>query len=72
MVEAPADDATLDLGDCFLCDDEDVVVLEARRHFDDERAEVVPLLELRDPAHRDHAQLLAQGSPVIRIPAWPL
>ena len=69
------DDATLDLRDRLLGDDEDVVVLEAGAacsRLDDERGEIVSLLELRDPAERDHAQLPAQGSPVTWIPAWPL
>ena len=68
------DDATLDLRDRLLRDDEDVVVLEARlrARVDDERGEIVALLELRDPAERDDAQLAGQRSPVTRIPAWPL
>ena len=72
---ASCDDATLDLRDRLLGDDEDVVLLEARAacsRLDEERGEIVSLLELRDPAERDHAQLLRQGSPVTRIPAWPL
>ena len=69
------DDATLDLRDRLLGDDEDVVLLEARAacsRLDEERGEIVSLLELRDPAERDHAQLPRQGSPVTWIPAWPL
>ena len=45
------DDATLDLRDGLLSDDEHVVVLEAagpRGGIDEERAEIVSLLELRD------------------------
>ena len=69
------DDATLDLRDRLLGDDEDVVLVEARAacsRLDEDRGEIVSLLELRDPEERDHAQLPAQGSPVTRIPAWPL
>ena len=69
------DDATLDLRDRLLSDDEDVVLLEARAaggRLDEEPSEIVSLLELRDPAERDRAQLPAQGSPVTWIPAWPL
>ena len=69
------DDATLDLRDRLLGDDEDVVLVEARAacsRLDEDRGEIVSLLELRDPEERDHAQLPRQGSPVTRIPAWPL
>jgi hypothetical protein len=54
---AEVDDTTLDLRDCLLGDDEHVVGLDAclARGIHEERSEVVPLLELRDPVKRDHA-----------------
>ena len=66
------DDATLDLRDRLLRDDEDVVVLEpagAACRLDEERAEVVSVLELRDAPERDDAELVGQPRPVTRIPA---
>ena len=69
------DDAAFDLRDSLLSDDDDVVSLETVSAFGrvgQERAEVIPLLQLRDPSERDHAQLVTQPSPVTRMPAWPL
>ena len=66
------DDATLHLRDGLLGDDEHVVRLEPARSgsgIDDQPAEVVALLELRDPDERDDAQLARQAMPVTRIPA---
>ena len=68
------EDAALDLRDRLLRDDDDVAACEpsrALRRFDDQRTEVVPLVELRDPAQRDDAELAGQGRPVTRMPAWP-
>ena len=69
------DDATLDLRDGLLSDDEHVVVLEparARGGIGEERTEIVSFLQLRDSPERDDAQLVGQPRPVTRIPAWPL
>jgi hypothetical protein len=68
------DDAALDLGDRFLGDHDDVPLLEAAnaRSPDEERAEIVTLLELGDPAQRDDAELAPHGRPVTRNPAWAL
>ena len=68
------DDAAFHLRDRLLRDDDDVVAREpagAVGRFDEQRAEVVPLLELRDPAERDDAELVRQGRPVTRMPACP-
>ena len=65
-------DATLDLRHRLLRDDDDIVPLEPTRTrggVGHERTEVVALLELRDPAERDHAQLAGQASPVTLMPA---
>ena len=37
----------------------------------DEPGEIVSLLELGEPEHRENAQLAAHGRPVTRIPACP-
>ena len=65
-------DATLDLRHRLLRDDHDIVRLEptrTSRGVGHERAQVVALLELRDPVERDHAQLAGQASPVTLMPA---
>ena len=69
------DDATLDLRDRLLGDDEDSSwskPVPRARGLGEDRSEIVSLLELGDPAERDHAELPRQGRPVTRIPAWPL
>ena len=69
------DDATLDLRDRLLRDDDDVVRARAHPHelaaSTSSAAEIVALLELRDPAERDDAKLPGQASPVTRMPACP-
>ena len=69
------DDPALDLRYRLLRDDEHVVALEAAGPsggFEEERTEIVPVHELRDPRQRDDAELAAQPRPVTRIPACPL
>ena len=70
------DDTTLDLRDRLLRDDERrrrcSTPAGANRSLDEERAEVVSVLELRDSPKRDDAELAGQPRPVTRIPACPL
>ena len=68
-------DAALDLRDGLLRDDDDVAVLEPARPgrgLGEEPAEVVALLELRQPRERDHADLgsvtsVDAGDPQARV-----
>jgi hypothetical protein len=67
--------ATLDLRDGLLGNDEHVVVFEAtgpHRGVEENRPQVVPVLQLRDAPKRNHAHSLAQPSPVSLMPAWHL
>ena len=63
-------DASLDLRDRLLCDDDDVVLLELDA-FDDQRGEVVSGPQLGNPRDGEDAEaaVAAHGRPVIRTPA---
>jgi hypothetical protein len=69
------DNAALDLRNRLLRHDEHVVALQTARssgRLDEEQAEIVALVELRDAQKRDDAKLARQPRPVTRIPACPL
>ena len=65
-------DASLDLRDRLLRDDDDVPVLELDA-LDDQLREVVVLVQLRDPFDGDdRVTTPAHGSPTMWTPACPL
>src|SRR5262249_8785333 len=69
------DDTPFHLRDRLLGDDEDIAGLETTHgsgRLDEERSEVVSLLELRKATERDNTELVAQPRPVTWMPAWPL
>jgi hypothetical protein len=69
------DDAALGLRDRLLGDDEHIRVLESARapgRVEQERREIVAVVDLRDALERDDPDFGSHGSPEIRRPAWAL